>query len=165
MLDQRPFMLVAIYNWIVESECTPYVYVNCNHQGVRVPVNLISPDNSIILNIGMGAVSMLSFEDDIITFEARFQGKLERIYVPFEAVMSIYAREDTHAGMMLYSPDETGENHQHVEEQLEAEQPIVQQVAAPERPKAKLALVSNGHSSEEIKVQSSGKKPNLTLVK
>lgn len=161
MLDQRPFLLVAHYNWIVESGMTPYIYVNCNHQGVRVPVNLVSPENTIILNIGMGAVSMLSFEDELITFEARFNGRIEHICVPFRSIMSIYAKEDNGVGMMLYSPEESSE---HITSDVQIDpQPLVQEVAIPERPKTPLALVSNGYSGGEV--NTTQRRAKLTLVK
>ena len=30
MLVQRPYLLKAFYNWIVDSECTPHIIVDVN---------------------------------------------------------------------------------------------------------------------------------------
>ncbi len=37
MNSSRPYMLRALYEWIVDNDCTPYILVDANHAGVVVP--------------------------------------------------------------------------------------------------------------------------------
>lgn len=112
MQDLRPYMFNAYYSWLSESGCTPHIHVNCNHHGVRVPTNYIAPDGTIILNISMGSAHNLSFDNGVIVFNASFGGKQQRILVPVDSVMTIFAKENPQIGTNLYSPDESAGNNQ-----------------------------------------------------
>ncbi len=107
MRDLRPYMFNAYYTWLTDSGCTPHIHVNCIHQGVRVPTNYIAPDGTIVLNISMNSAHNLSFENDIIVFNASFGGKQQRIIVPIASVMTIFAQENPQIGTNLYSPEES----------------------------------------------------------
>ena len=37
MTSSRPYVVRALYEWIVENSCTPYILVNAFGEGVEVP--------------------------------------------------------------------------------------------------------------------------------
>lgn len=93
MTSSRPYLVRALYEWIVDNECTPYLLVNVEHPGVQVPAGFAS-DGQIVLNVAPSAVRHLQMDNDAISFEGRFGGVPHRLHVPSAAVMAIYAREN-----------------------------------------------------------------------
>ena len=65
-------------------------------------------EGKIVLNIAPMAISSLVLGDDDVTFSARFSGKSHNIYVPVNAVLAIYARENGQ-GMMFSEDDNPGD--------------------------------------------------------
>ena len=37
MTSSRPYIIRALYEWIIENNCTPYILVNAFEDGVEVP--------------------------------------------------------------------------------------------------------------------------------
>lgn len=99
MLVQRPYLLKAFYNWIVDSECTPHIIVDATMSYVDVPQQFVE-DGKIVLNIAPRSVMQFSMDDDAVSFNARFSGQPTQIYVPIYAIEGIYARENGE-GMMF----------------------------------------------------------------
>ena len=64
-------------------------------------------NGKIVLNIAPMAIQGLTLGDDDITFSARFSGKPQSLYVPIQAVLAIYARENGQ-GMMFSENDDGG---------------------------------------------------------
>lgn len=93
MLVQRPYLLRAFYNWIVDSDCTPHIIVNANRPNVEVPQQFIE-DGKIVLNIAPSSVIQFSMDDDAVSFNARFSGQPMQVYVPLHSIEGIYAREN-----------------------------------------------------------------------
>ena len=104
MTSQRPYLMRAIYEWIVDNGMTPHVLVNARAPGVRVPAHTVK-DGQVVLNIADRAVSRLEMGNDALRFSARFGGVSQSVVVPLHAVIAIYARE-TGQGMAL--PDDLG---------------------------------------------------------
>jgi stringent starvation protein B len=102
MSSQRPYLLRALYEWIVDNGMTPHVVVDARMPGVRVPPHAVK-DGRIVLNIAERAVGGLRMENDALRFSARFGGVSQAVVVPMPAVIAVYARE-TGQGMAL--PDE-----------------------------------------------------------
>lgn len=105
MTSSRPYLIRALYQWIVDNGVTPYILVDALVDGVDVPAQHIQ-DNKIVLNIAPMAVQGLTLADDVITFSARFSGKSVSLFVPTNAVLAIYARENGQ-GMMFNEEPET----------------------------------------------------------
>jgi len=103
MTSSRPYLIRALYQWIVDNGVTPYILVDAAAEGVAVPAQYIQ-DNKIVLNIAPMAVRSLTLGDGEITFNARFSGKSTDIYVPTEAVLAIYARENGQGMMFTDEP-------------------------------------------------------------
>jgi len=100
----RPYIIRAIYEWIVENECTPHLLVDATYAGVSVPEGYVS-DGQIVLNISPTAVVALRMGNDSIEFNGRFGGQPLDIEVPIAAILGIYARENGQ-GMVFDGPME-----------------------------------------------------------
>jgi stringent starvation protein B len=103
MTPSRPYIMRALYEWIVDNECTPYVLVDASVQGVVVPEQYVR-DGQIVLNISPSAVMDLVISNDAMAFNGRFGGIAVDIYVPVSAVVGIYARENGQG--MVFEPEE-----------------------------------------------------------
>lgn len=93
MSSSRPFIVRALYDWILENNCTPYILVNAFADQVEVPQEHVK-DGQIILNISPSAVQALIIKNEALEFEGRFAGIPKLVYVPIGAVMGIYAKEN-----------------------------------------------------------------------
>ena len=102
MSSHRPYLLRALYEWIVDNGMTPHVLVDAVAPGVRVPRHAVK-DGRIVLNIAERAVGGLRMDNDALRFNARFGGVSQSVLVPLPAVIAVYARE-TGQGMAL--PDD-----------------------------------------------------------
>lgn len=97
-------MLQAVYDWIIDNGCTPYVVVSTQHPEVSVPEEYVS-DHQIILNLNMSAVQNFQMTREDISFQARFQGVVRSIYFPMHAITAIYAKENGQG--IVFANDET----------------------------------------------------------
>src|SRR5690554_1954072 len=99
MTSHRPYIIRALYEWILENDCTPYILVNAYEEGAEVPQEYVK-DGQIVLNIAPVAVHDLRISNEAINFNGRFGGVPSGVYVPINAVLGIYARENGQ-GMMF----------------------------------------------------------------
>lgn len=93
MTSSRPYIVKALYEWILENDCTPYVLVNAMADDVQVPQEFVK-NGQIVLNVSPVAVMDLLLTNETMEFNGRFGGVPMNIYVPMTAVMGIYAREN-----------------------------------------------------------------------
>lgn len=100
MTSNKPYMIRAIYEWIMDNNLTPHLVVYADAPNVSVPVEFVNKDNQIVLNIAPRAVDTLEMGNESISFSARFSGVPTDIFVPSHAVVGIYARENGQ-GMMF----------------------------------------------------------------
>jgi stringent starvation protein B len=103
MTSSRPYMIRAIYEWIVDNDCTPYLLVDAHANGVQVPVEHVNKDGQIVLNVAPSAIRGLLVEDGAVSFNARFGGLPTDIYVPYSGVLGIYAKENGQG--MIFEPE------------------------------------------------------------
>lgn len=94
MTSNKPYLIRAIYDWIVDNELSPYILVNASYPGVQVPGEYINHEGHIILNISPKACRGLHLENDRIVFTARFSGESLQIVITPAAVLAIYAKEN-----------------------------------------------------------------------
>lgn len=93
MNSSRPYLLRALYEWLVDNDCTPHILVAADYPGTRVPAGY-AKDGQIVLNVSPSAVRYLEMGNEVLTFEGRFGGVAQSLYVPVSAVLAIYAREN-----------------------------------------------------------------------
>lgn len=93
MTSSRSYLIRALYDWILDNNCTPYVLVDATRDGVDVPAQYVK-DGQIVLNVSPSAVVDLKISDDDLRFNARFSGVATDVYVPIQAALGIYAREN-----------------------------------------------------------------------
>lgn len=105
MTANRPYLLRAFYDWIVDNNCTPYLVVDATVPGVKVPTQFIQ-NGQIVLNILPSAVGNLQLGNDVVTFNARFGGQPFALYIPVQAVLAIYARENGAGTVFTLEEDE-----------------------------------------------------------
>lgn len=103
MTSSRPYLVRAMYQWIVDNDMTPHLLVDASVDGVQVPAEHIQ-NGKIILNIAPMAISSLVLGDAEITFGARFSGQPQDLYVPVDAVLAVYAKENGQG--MMFSEDD-----------------------------------------------------------
>ena len=108
MLPSQPYLLRAIYEWIVDNDMTPYVLVNAQNDDVHVPTQYVD-NGKIVLNIAPRAVSRLDLGNDEIIFNARFSGSPTDVSFPVSSVMAIYAKENGQ-GMVFNESDTNGDD-------------------------------------------------------
>lgn len=106
MTSSRPYMIRALYEWIVDNNCTPYILVDAHVHGVEVPQQYVNKDGQIILNIAPSALKDLFIGLEAISFSARFGGVPFDLFIPCGAVLGIYARENGQ-GMMFEADSNT----------------------------------------------------------
>ena len=94
-----PYLIRAYCDWIEDSSLTPHVLVDCEKPGVVVPKGL-AKEGKIILNISSSATGNRLITNNSISFKARFHGRPQKVVIPCEAVLSIYAQE-TGEGMFF----------------------------------------------------------------
>ena len=103
MRSNQPYLLRAFYDWIVDNQCTPYIIVDAFHEGTEVPQEFVK-GGQIVLNIAPRAVTNFDMSGDAITFSTQFGGVPVELFLPFSAVLGIYAQENG-KGMMFNCED------------------------------------------------------------
>ena len=73
MRSNRPYILRAFFDWIVDNDCTPYVAIDAHYPGVEVPQDYVT-DGQIVLNIAPRAVTNFILDLEILAFSTRFGG-------------------------------------------------------------------------------------------
>ena len=142
MRSNQPYLLRAFYDWIVDNQCTPYIIVDSFHEGTAVPQEFVK-DGQIVLNIAPRAVTNFDMSGDAITFSTRFGGVPIELFLPFSAVLGIYAQENG-KGMMFDCEDNNDPT-------------------PPPSPTNNLGVVKKSASSEAS--DQSKSKPSLRVVK
>lgn len=93
MTSNKPYFIRALFDWIVDNNCTPYLLVDATHPQVEVPQEFVS-GGRIILNIDPKACRGLHLDNDRIIFTAKFSGQTTQISLSPGAVLAVYAKEN-----------------------------------------------------------------------
>ena len=100
MTPTRPYLLRAIYEWLLDNNFTPYLLVDAKQENTQVPTEFIQENGTIVLNMSPTAVQNLDLDNEHVSFTARFSGQVQHIYVPMAAALGLYSRENGQ-GMMF----------------------------------------------------------------
>ncbi|AHG39563.1 peptidase [Pseudomonas syringae CC1557] len=120
MNSSRPYLVRALYEWIVDNDCTPHVLVNAEYPSVQVPQGFAN-DGQIVLNVSPSAVRHLHMDNDAVSFEGRFGGVPHTLYVPVAAILGIYARENGQG--MVFDLEPSLEGVEEIEIEIEEDTP------------------------------------------
>ena len=94
MTSTKPYLMRAIFEWAEDNGFTPQVLVNAEAKGVEVPAAHIV-DGQIVLNISSSAVQLHVMDNECLSFSARFSGVEQDIFLPIDAILAIFARENS----------------------------------------------------------------------
>lgn len=93
MTSNKPYMIRAIYDWILDNHCTPYMLVYADYIGNQLPQHFVQ-DGKILLNVSPNACRGIVMDNEKIIFTARFSGKVEQIVFAPGSVLAVYAKEN-----------------------------------------------------------------------
>lgn len=106
LTSRRPYLIRALYDWVLDNGLTPHLLVAADAPRVVVPTQFVTDENKITINIAPTAVRNLSLNNDDITFSARFSGDNFDVCIPPGAVLALYARENGE-GMLFGDVEDT----------------------------------------------------------
>ena len=92
MKPRRPYLLRALYEWILDCDEIPNILVDAEVDGVVVPSEHVQ-DGQIVLNISPSTVRDLSLGNDYVMCYGRFAGRNFEIILPIESIRAIYGRD------------------------------------------------------------------------
>lgn len=158
MTPTRPYFLRAMYDWITDNQCTPFLVVDATVPLVKVPEASVE-DGQIVLNIAAAAVADFAMDNHSVSFNARFAGEPFAIFVPMAAVLGLYASEN---GQGMAFPEEPAYEAAPEEETSEQD--------SGEKKPGLSAVTDDAKDSEstvtsEKKTSNSKKKPSLKVIK
>mgnify|MGYP001325914537 FL=1 len=88
----KPYLIRSIYDWCTDSNFTPYIVAKII-SGVKAPATH-DKSKEIVLNLSLASTNKLIFDNDFISFSARFDGKNQDIFLPMESISAIYSKEN-----------------------------------------------------------------------
>lgn len=106
MTSSKPYLLRALYEWILDNQLTPHIIVDVAAADVEVPDHTVQ-DGRLVLNISPSATRNLDLGQDGAHFQARFSGTPRELWVPMHAILAIYARENGQG--MMFAAGEGGD--------------------------------------------------------
>ncbi len=127
MLSNKPYLVRAFYEWIVDSACTPYIVINAAFPRCKVPQQFVE-NNEVTLNVSPEAIRDFKITKDYVEFRASFSGVVHIVSAPMKAVLAIYAYENQQGMFFDYEEDDSTE-----EETTTASQPESPQKASTEK--------------------------------
>jgi len=93
MLSNKPYLMRAFYDWIIDSACTPILVLDATNPRCKVPADFIE-GNEIVFNVSPIAIRDFKISNDAVEFKASFNGVIHIISAPIKAVLAIYAEEN-----------------------------------------------------------------------
>ena len=106
MTPPRPYLVRALIDWIVDNDCTPFVAIASDMDGVTVPPGT-AKDGRVVLNLSASATRNLQITNDLLTVDCRFGGQPHHVTAPMGAVVAVFARENGEG--MAFEPEKAGE--------------------------------------------------------
>jgi len=103
MLSNKPYLIRAFYQWIVDSGCTPSLLLDATQSRCKVPLEFIE-DGQITFNISPDAIRDLDIGKDTVSFRASFSSIVHIVSAPMTAVLAMYAEENQEG--VFFEPEE-----------------------------------------------------------
>ena len=89
--SSRPYLIRALYDWIIDGGEDPYVIVDCLYPGVEVPDSHIK-DGQIILNLAPRALVGWSMAEFEVMFQTRLTVFQLILFCLTGSITAIYGR-------------------------------------------------------------------------
>jgi len=159
MTPNRPYLLRALFDWICDNNCTPYLLVDATLEDVEVPFEHVN-GGRIVLNASGSAVANFDITNDSVSFNTRFSGQDTWISVPMEAVLAIYAKE-TQEGM-TFAPSDYPDRKQRAEF---ADTPTDVSPKVTATPEVDADVASNAEKSQDSHQTKKPKADHLKVIK
>jgi stringent starvation protein B len=93
MLSNRPYLLRAFYQWIIDSNCNPILVIDANNPRCKIPQDYVE-GGEIVFNIAPSAIRDLKMTNEQVEFQASFSGVIHIISAPIKGILAIYAEEN-----------------------------------------------------------------------
>ena len=106
MLSNRPYLIRAFYQWIIDSQCNPILVIDANNPRCKIPQDYVE-GGEIVFNISPTAIRDLKITNELIEFKASFSGVIHIVSAPIKAVLAIYAEENGE-GIFFDAEEESG---------------------------------------------------------
>ncbi len=91
MTSNRPYLIRAIYEWVVDNDLTPMLVV---HDGGAEAGAALKNDGLTVYNISPRAVRDLVIDEESVRFHARFQGVSRHMVLDVQKVARIFCQEN-----------------------------------------------------------------------
>ncbi len=117
MLSNRPYLLRAFYQWIVDSKCNPILVIDANNPRCKIPQDYVE-GGEIVFNISPTAIRDLKMTNELIEFKASFSGVIHIIAAPIKAVLAVYAEENGE-GIFFDAEEEGGSEEGSINETVQ----------------------------------------------
>ena len=82
MTPKKPYLLRAMYDWILDNQFTPHIVVDTTFPEVQVPPGYAQEDK-ITLNLAPRAVTGFAMNNEALEFKASFGGRLIAFIYPY----------------------------------------------------------------------------------
>lgn len=106
MAPLKSYLVQAVRQWAVDQGLTPQILVDANVEGCRIPMEYCDDGGKITLNIHPEATGHFDCGEALLTVTLRFSGQSRQLEIPYDAVLTVFAREN---GQGLVFPDTAGD--------------------------------------------------------
>lgn len=104
LTPKRPYFVRAMHEWLTDNGFTPYLMTDATHPELLAPTEY-AQDDKLVLAISYQATNNFLIDNDGLSFQGRFGGVSKDIWIPIQAVVGIYAKEDPSEGF-FFDPSE-----------------------------------------------------------
>jgi len=120
MTPSKPYLIRALYQWLLDNQMTPYILADTSGDDVLVPSG-VANDGKVVLNLTPSAIQNLEMTNDFLSFSARFNGVAQDVYCPMSSILAIYARENGEG--MMFSAESEGSQADEAGDSRKAKKP------------------------------------------
>lgn len=160
--SKKPYILRALYEWIVDNGLTPMVVIDANVKGVMVPPQAVK-DERIVLNISPISVFGLNIANEMLSLRASFSGSQLSVSAPIQSVLALYPREGIEHGL-VFGP-ESEEDASAVVEQAVKSVPRMRVVDSAEAQTTDSAELKPDNAQESADAPPPKARPTLRVIK
>lgn len=167
MSPKRPYLFQAMFDWLLDNGTTPHMVVDATFPGTQVPEEFVQ-EGQIVLNVHPDAVRNFQADLEVVRFHARFGGRPQDVFVPFGAIVALYARENGAGTIFEPEPGLQGQDSGPAEagkQTTEASGPALEPVQGKEPEDANENGEVGDEQTEKPQQRPQKGKPNLKVIK